>query len=278
MSARRSRPSSAPRLVGVIHLPPLPGSPRAEVRRGAAALTDAIVEGVRRDADALVRARFDAVVVENFGDAPFEPGTVPPITVAAMTRCVTAVRERAGEALPVGVNVLRNDVRSALGIAAVTGAAFVRVNVHVGAVVADQGLIEGRAHETMRLRGAWGAGAVAVWADVDVKHAAPLAPRPVAEVAKDAALRGLADALLVTGQATGAAVDDEVLRAVRGAVDVPVLVASGATPDDLPRLRELGAHGVIVGSWLRAGGRAGGAVDAKRAAAFAAKFRRAFRS
>lgn len=274
MSARRAGAGTVPRLVGVIHLPPLPGSPRCDLRRSAAASVDAIVAGVRRDVDALARARFDAVVVENFGDAPFEPGAVPPITVAAMTRCVTAARER--ERLMVGVNVLRNDVRSALGVAAATGAGFVRANVHVGAVVADQGLIEGRAHETMRARAAWGASSVAVWADVDVKHAAPLAPRSVAEVAKDATLRGLADAVLVTGEATGAAVDDEVLRAVHGAVDVPVLVASGATPDDLPRLRELGAHGVIVGSWLRRGGRAGGPIDAKRAAAFARAFRAAF--
>ncbi len=265
------------RLIGVIHLPPLVGAPRADLRRGAAAWMTRVVEGVRRDIDALVRARFDAVVVENFGDAPFEPGAVSPITVAAMTTCVRAAVETSKDRLGVGVNVLRNDVRGALAIAAATGARFVRVNVHVGAVVADQGLIEGRAHETMRLRAAWGARDVAVWADVDVKHAAPLGKRPVADVTKDAVLRGLADAVIVTGAATGAAVDETKLRAVRDATTAPIYIGSGATPDELARLRDQGADGVIVGSWLRRGGKAGGPIDAVRAKSFASAFRRVFR-
>lgn len=259
-------------LVGVIHLPALPGSPRADRRKGA---MSRIVEGVRRDLAALARAKYDAVILENFGDAPFEPGAVSPITVAAMTTCVRVATEDGR--LAVGVNVLRNDVRSALAIAAATEAAFVRVNVHVGAVVADQGIIEGRAHETMRERAYWSATNVQVWADVDVKHAAPLGKRPVAEVTKDAVLRGLADAVLVTGAATGARVDGDALAAVRAATNVPIYVASGAVPDDLPRLRKLGADGVIVGSYLRRGGKAGGPIDAARAASFATSFRRAFK-
>lgn len=256
-------------LVGVIHLPPLPGSPRHKLAMAR------IVEGVRKDIDILARARFDAVVLENFGDAPFEPGSVSPITVAAMSVCVAAATNDGR--LAVGVNVLRNDVRSALAIAAATEAAFVRVNVHVGAVVADQGIIQGRAHETMRERAAWRAGRVQVWADVDVKHAAPLGKRPVEEVTKDAVLRGLADAVLVTGAATGAKVDGDALAGMRSATTAPIYVASGAVPDDLPRLAELGATGVIVGSYLRKGSRPGGPIDRARSQAFARTFRRTFR-
>ena len=262
------------KLVGVIHLPALPGSPRVDRRGGVHAAMARIVEGVRRDVDALARAKYDAVVVENFGDAPFEPGSVSPITIAALTTCVRAACDDGR--IEVGVNVLRNDVRSALAIAAASGAAFVRVNVHVGAVVADQGIIEGRAHETMRERVAWNAEKIAVWADVDVKHAAPLGPRPVEEVTKDAVLRGLADAVLVTGAATGAKVDGDALKRVRSATRAPIYVASGAVPEDLARLRGLGADGVIVGSWLRRGGKPGGAIERERAGAFAKAFRRVF--
>ena len=260
-------------LVGVIHLPPLPGSPRVDRRGGVHATMARLIDGVRRDVAALSRAKYDAVIIENFGDAPFEPGAVAPITVAAMTACVRAACDDGR--LAVGVNVLRNDVRSALAIAAASCASFVRVNVHVGAVVADQGVIEGRAHETMRDRTAWNASSIEVWADVDVKHAAPLGPRPVEEVTKDAVLRGLAAAVLVTGAATGAMVDSGALKRVRAATNTPVYVASGAVPDDLARLNELGADGVIVGSWLRRGGKAGGPIDPARAAAFAKAFRKA---
>ena len=77
--------------------------------------------------------------------------------------------------LPVGVNILRNDVAGAVAIAAATGARFVRANVYVGASLTDQGLIEGAADAVQALIRRLGA-PVAVWADVDVnlKHAVPV--------------------------------------------------------------------------------------------------------
>jgi membrane complex biogenesis BtpA family protein len=179
--------SELPRLVGVIHLRPLPGSPRY------GGDLSSVVASAARDAEALANAGFDGVVVENYGDAPFEPGAVAPVTVAAMTRCALAVRV-AAPTLALGVNVLRNDAESALAIAVATGAAFVRVNVHSGARVTDQGVIEGRAHATLRLRKALGAEAVALFCDVDVKHSAPLARRPIVEEALELTERGGADA------------------------------------------------------------------------------------
>lgn len=256
-------------LVGVIHLPALPGSPRSKLSAiecaGAAAA----------DAATLAEAGFDSIIVENFGDAPFFTARVPPITIAAMTACALAVRAAAPDP-QMGINVLRNDGESAIAIAHATGAAFVRINVHTGARVTDQGIIQGDAASTLRLRSALGAD-VAIWADVDVKHSAPLGPpRPIAQEVEDTTKRALASAVLVTGDGTGKSVDVEKLAAVKkAAAGVPVLVASGATIETLPYLR---AHcdGIIVGSALRQGGIPGGAVNADLARAFADAYRRAF--
>ncbi len=255
-------------LVGVVHLPPLPGSPRSAV-----SVAD-IAASAARDARVLAAAGFDRVMIENFGDAPFFADRVPPVTVSAMTACALAVRKACPD-LPLGVNVLRNDADSALAIAAVVGATCIRVNVHTAARVTDQGLVEGRAAETLRSRRALGAEGVAIWADVDVKHSAPLAPRDVGREADDLVVRGLADAVLVTGEGTGRGVDLAKLGRVREAVaSTPVLVASGATVDSLGELAGL-CDGVIVGSALRAGGIAGGPIDPDRASQFATAFRRA---
>ncbi len=264
------------RLVGVIHLPPLPGSPRsalscADVARAAA-----------KDARALADAGFDLAMIENFGDVPFFPSEVPPVTVSAMTACAVAVRE-ACPGIAIGINVLRNDARAALAIAAAVGAACIRVNVHTGARVTDQGIVEGHAAETLRERRALGADTVAIWADVNVKHSAALAPRDVGQEAEDLVRRALADAVLVTGWGTGKGVDEAELRRVReaiggggGGAGAPlVLVASGVTVDSIPRVAPL-CDGVIVGSALRTDGVAGGAIDPRQAAAFASAFRRAF--
>ncbi len=258
-----TRPA-VPSLVGVIHLPPLPGSPGW---RGDLA---AVAEASAADARALAAAGFDAIVVENFGDAPFEPGIVPAVTVAAMTRCALAVRE-AAPALGLGINVLRNDALAALSIAVAVGASFIRVNVHIGARVTDQGLIEGRAHETLRVRRALGADHVLLLCDVDVKHSAPLGPRPIDEEAHDLVERAFADAVLVTGSGTGRGAARQDLERVVTAVRAPVLVASGVTEATLADLDR--AHGVIVGSSLREGGVAGGPIDPARADAFARAFR-----
>lgn len=187
----------------------------------------------------------DALIVENFGDVPFRKGAVGPETIAAMTIAVAAAID--ASQLAVGVNVLRNDVEAAVAVAAAAGGAFVRANVYVGAAVTDQGIIEGRAEEVQALIRRLAA-PVAVWADIDVKHAAPLAARPSGELAVDAVERGLAAAVIVTGAGTGQPVNLDDVRAVRAAVPAtPVYIGSGATVESLPRLLELG-DGVIVGT------------------------------
>ena len=162
----------------------------------------------------------------------------------------SAVRARFGDALSIGVNILRNDARSALGAAAACGADFIRVNVHVGAAWTDQGLIEGRAHETLRYRRELGAERVRIAADVLVKHAAPAGVTDIQEVARETAWRGGADVLIVTGSRTGGVTDLKQVERVRAAVaDRPIWVGSGVTPGNLTAVRKL-ADGAIVGTWL----------------------------
>ncbi|WP_101297619.1 BtpA/SgcQ family protein [Halegenticoccus soli] len=252
-------------VIGMVHLLPLPGSPRFDGDR------ERIRERAVRDAEALESGGVDAVAVENFGDAPFYPDDVPKHVVASMTGHVAAVADAAD--LPVGVNVLRNDAEAALSVAAATGADFVRVNVHTGARVTDQGVVEGRAHETMRLRERLEAD-VRVLADVDVKHSAPLAPRGAAETVAETIDRGLADGIIASGAGTGRAVDLDRLEAIAARRDeldseAPVFVGSGATPETVADLLAV-ADGVVVGTALKEGGETTNPVDADRVARFVA--------
>jgi membrane complex biogenesis BtpA family protein len=235
-----------PILLGVVHLAPLPGSPRWQPGSMPKVIASAV-----RDAERLLEAGLDGFVVENFGDNPFHKGPVPAHTIAAMTAVSLALPRT--DAI-VGINVLRNDAAGALAIASATDADFIRVNVHVGAMVTDQGLIEGQAANTMRLRYHLGSN-VAVLADVAVKHAQPLATGfDLRESAKETVGRGLADALIVTGSATGAPVNTETLTDVAAAAnDHPVFVGSGVTANTIgPLLTD--AHGVIVGTATKENG------------------------
>jgi len=249
------REAIAPAAVGMIHLSALPGSPNwsGDLER--------VRQRALTDAQSLRDGGLRAVMIENYHDVPFHPDAVPAETVAAMTQLIGDVR-RAMPDLKVGVNVLRNDVASALAVAVATGAHFVRVNVHVGAAVSDQGPIVGQAWHTLRKRRELGADRpdsyVAILADVRVKHARPMVQRPLAEEAQDLRLRGLADAIIVTGVATGAGADPADVLAVRDALpDCPLLVGSGVTTESVGRFVPA-ADGCIIGSSLQEPDPAGG--------------------
>ncbi len=245
-----------PIVLGMVHLQALPGAPDF-----AGDLT-AVRDAALRDARSLADGGIDAVLVENYWDAPFFPGSVPPETVAQMTAIVAAIRE--GVAAPVGVNVLRNDGCAALAVAQATGAAFIRVNVLTGARLTDQGIVHGIAHELLRLRSRLGADSIRILADVNVKHSAPLAPYDTVQEVEDALERGGADAVIVSGSGTGKTIDATELHAVRQASGgAPVLVGSGVDADSLPRLAA-DADGFIVGTALKVEGAIAAPVDPER--------------
>lgn len=251
-------PDGSP-VIGMVHLLPLPGAP------AWGGSMDAVVDRARADAAALADAGFHGLIVENYADVPFFADSVPPETVAALTVVASAVVEETD--LPVGVNVLRNDARSALAIAAAVGARFIRVNVHTGSMWTDQGLVEGRAAETVRAREALDAD-VAILADVHVKHAVPPAGSTLAGSAADAWHRGMADGLIVSGRGTGGYTEPTDVETVRLSVPgAPVLVGSGVTSATVRSF--LGtSDGVIVGSAVMREGRAGAGVAPERARAF----------
>jgi len=249
-----------PLLVGVVHLHALPGAPHHDPGGGLAA----VLQAARADAEAYAAGGADALVIENFGDVPFHARRVPPETVAALALAVDAVGGAAPE-LPLGVNVLRNDARAGLGLCAATAASFLRVNVHVGAMVTDQGLVEGEAATTARERTRLCPDAVLL-ADVHVKHAAPLAPRPIAEEAWEALFRGGADLVVVSGTRTGAKPATAELAAVARSVGAErVLVGSGLREENASELLTH-ARGAIAGTACKEGGRLEAPVEAARVA------------
>jgi membrane complex biogenesis BtpA family protein len=222
-----------------------------------------VIERAVADARALAEGGCDALLVENFGDLPFHVEHVAPETVAAMALAVAEVR-RVASALAVGVNVLRNDARAALGLCASVGASFLRVNVHTGVAATDQGLVQGRAAETLRERARLAPHA-SILADVHVKHGTPLGAQPIGEAARDAVLRGLADAVIVSGVATGSPPGRADLEAVREALGgQTVLVGSGVDETNAAELLAL-ADGAIVGTSLKRDGRIDQPVDVERA-------------
>lgn len=228
--------------VGVIHLLPLPTSPRWQGDLAS------VIARAEQEATALAAGGVHGLIVENFFDAPFPKSEVDPAVVSAMTVVVQRLAQLVP--LPIGINVLRNDAKSAIAIAACTGARFIRVNVLTGVMATDQGFIEGVAHDLLRYRRELGTD-VKIFADVLVKHAQPVGEPDIATAVQETLQRGLADAVILSGSMTGSPPSLDELRLARTAAgDAPILIGSGANWENIPRLIQF-TDGVIVSSSLK---------------------------
>jgi hypothetical protein len=252
-------------LIGMIHCPPLPGSPRY---RGAT--MEEICTACLRDADHLVTGGMHGLIVENHGDIPFaKPQDIGPETSACLSVITDRVRRATG--VPLGVNVLANAPLPAFAVAVAGGADFIRVNQWANAYVANEGFMEGRAAEALRYRGLLRAERVRVFADVHVKHGshAITADRSIPELARDVAFFD-ADGVIATGQRTGNAATMEEIEEIGSATHLPLLVGSGVTEDNIVAILAR-TNGVIVASSLKEGGVWWNPVDPARVRSFTAR-------
>ncbi len=227
-------------IIGVIHLKPLPGSPCY------CSFEDAMGSALQ-DARALAEGGVDAIIIENYGDKPFMK-EVGKETVAAMTAIALEVKREVG--VPIGLNVLRNDAFAALAIAKAVKADFVRINQLFFSSLSSEGWIDGKAGEVMRYKKAIDCNAM-VFADIAVKHAYHFIS--IEEYVENAE-RSLADALIVTGSATGRPVSIDDLKKVKSLAKMPVLAGSGVNPDNIGEVLRY-ADGVIVGTYFKKNGR-----------------------
>ena len=250
-------------VVAMVHLPALPGSPRASLSPRE------IARHAVEEARALAAAGFDAILIENMHDAPYLLREVGEETVAAFTRAACEVR--AAVDVPVGVQVLAGANRAALSVALAAECSFIRAEGFVFASVADEGLIaEADAGPLLRYRRSLGAVAerIAIFCDIKKKHSshAITGDTSIGEHAHAAEFFG-ADGVIVTGTATGVAAPTADLAAARASCSLPILAGSGATASNV---REMLAacDAVIVGSALKTDGNWWNPLDSARIDAF----------
>jgi membrane complex biogenesis BtpA family protein len=256
-------------IIGVVHLLPLPTSPRW------GGSLKAVIDRAEREATALASGGVDGIIIENFFDAPFPKTCVDPAVVSAMSIVVQRLMNLV--TLPIGINVLRNDAHSAMAIASCVEAHFIRVNVLSGVMATDQGLIEGRAHELLRYRRELGSD-VKILADVLVKHARPLGSPNLTTAVQETLERGLADGIILSGWATGSPPSLEDLELASAAANgSPVFIGSGASWENIPSLIQA-ANGVIVASSLKRKGQIDQPIDPIRVSQFVEAMQRSLAS
>jgi len=245
-------------IIGMVHLMPLPGSPAYEGWD-----MNVIVENALRDAKVLVENGVNGLIVENMWDLPYFVGkNVPPEEIAAHAVAAREVVKSVN--VPVGITVIHNGGRVALGIAKAAGAKFIRVCLYTGAMVWDTGEFDhGNAAELMRLRKALYAEDIKFFADVYKKHAVMF---PGIDPKTHATWTDfyMADAVIVTGRMTGSPPDPKLVKEVKEVVgETPVLIGSGLNPENAKQLLKY-ADGAIVGTYFKVKGLTQNPVDPGR--------------
>ncbi len=228
-----------PVIIAALHLPPLPAS-----HHPGAQSVDRVVSSALRNAEKAVRAGISTLYYQDLGDFPISPEPQPH-TVAIMSVVGSALR-REFPSLNLGLCMMSHGAKEPLAIAQAISAQFVRIKVFVGTMVKAEGLVEGCAYEAIQYRSHIHAEDVKILADVYDRTGQPLGRMPLVDEARQAAVFGRADGLILTGLSF-----DEsrtMLREVRQAnFDVPLFLGGGANAENVAEILKF-ADGVIVSS------------------------------
>jgi uncharacterized protein len=244
-------------IIGMVHLRPLPGSPRYDNN------LNEIYAQAKWEAQALSDAGADGLIVENLGDEPYRVGEPTPVQFALMAAITRQVQQNVS--IPVGVNVQFNAWQAEIAIAHACQADFVRVEVFVDTVISAQGIVHPCSAQITRYRKELNAN-VALFADIQTKYTTNIVSQPLTQSAIDARNAG-ADALIVTGAATGAATPLDAVSEVKSVISLPVLVGSGTNIQNVEQVLSI-ADGAIVGSALKEGRNAENCISSDETQAF----------
>ena len=249
-------------IIGMIHVDPLPGTPKFK------GTMPEVIKKAKAEAKLYQEAGIDMLAIENMHDVPFDRNVGPEIT-AAMAVVGYEVKNVTG--LRCGIQILAAANKQALGAAQAAGLDFVRAEGFVFGHVADEGYIDGCAADILPYRRHIGADDILVLADIKKKHSshAITADVDIVETAH-AAEFFLSDGVIVTGVATGTEASLEELQQVKNAVDIPVLVGSGVTTQNVERYLAV-ADALIVGSYFKYDGHWAKGVEVERVITFMEK-------
>lgn len=236
-------PSVKPCVIGMVHFSALDGY--ADCPGKEEVLRRAIF-----DLEILLAGGVDAVMFENnFDDPKYEK--LPPAAAAHFSELVGALVARTN--VPWGISALWNDYELGFALCAQHGGVMVRVPVFVDSVETTYGNFFADPARVLTARKNLGAENVALLADVQVKHARMLEPRPLADSVA-AAVEAGADGIIITGKWTGdppQPADCELAKSV-AAGRAAILTGSGMTAENVAGFAPF-LDGLIVGTAFKEG-------------------------
>jgi hypothetical protein len=247
-------------IIGMIHLPPLPGSFNYQ-----GASLEAIKEYALSDAQKLAEAQFDGFLLQNANDRP--PSLeICPEKVAYMSVIGAAIHQKYPQ-IPIGVSVTWEVPKAAIAVAHAIGGSFVRLqHVYTGVAVTPYGLVQGCCYEATQFLKYLDAQNIRILADIYNPYIVPLGGLSIPELALFALINGQANVLVVTGRTLEDT--EETIKAIKKlSPQAKIYSGGGCTPENIKKVLEF-ADGVIVGRALKEGGRVWDPINLDKAKRF----------
>ncbi len=234
-------------IIGMVHVDALPGTPNNKY-----SITQIISKAVQ-EAILYEQNGLDAIILENMHDVPYLNRKVGPEITASMTVIANEVTKNT--TIPCGVQILAGANKEALAVAQASGCEFIRVEGFVYSHIADEGLMNACAGELMRFRKLIGAEDITVFADIKKKHSSHsiTSDLDITDFA-EACKFFLSDGIIITGRSTSEEADIEELKRVCKTSDLPILIGSGITLDNIEKYWNY-ANGFIIGSYFKEDGK-----------------------
>jgi hypothetical protein len=247
-------------IIGMLHLPPLPGS----YSYTGQPLED-IVACTVREADILAAAGFDGLLMQNAGDRPASL-EVCPEKVAYMSVIGAAVR-RAVPHLPLGVNVCWNVPKATIAVCHAAGGSFIRLeHVYIGMAITAHGPVSGCAFEATQFLKLLDARQIQIFADVYETHSVPIGRVPIEQAARQATGACQAHAVIITGSTFAASM--AMIQAIKtSSPAIQVVLGGGSDPKNVAQALQI-ADGIIVGRSLKTPPETMASIDAAKAQAY----------
>ncbi|KAH8390745.1 hypothetical protein KR215_001668 [Drosophila sulfurigaster] len=238
------------KIIGMIHVNALPGTPRYAYRDW-----EKTIEKAKHEAELYKQHQVDGVLIENMHDVPYvRDQKIGAETVACMTRLSQAVRSIIPLKIPCGVQVLACGNKHALAVAKASELQFIRAEGYVFGHIGDEGYTDSCAGELLRYRKKIDAEDVLVFTDLKKKHSSHAITADVSLLeTAHAAEFFLTDGIIITGTATGKAASAEDLDELAGKLKVPLIIGSGVTKDNIEEYFNK-ADAVIIGSHFKHNG------------------------
>lgn len=232
-------------VIGMCHLPALPGDPGYDRIGGMAR----IIDHARREVSSLQQGGVDGILISNEFSLPYLT-KAEPVTAIAMARVIGEISSELD--VPFGVNVLWDGVAS-IDLAVSTGASFVR-EVFTGVYASDFGVWNTDVGNAARHRRRVDAEDVRLLYNIVPEAAKYLADRDLSQLTRSTVFNGAPDGLCVSGLTAGAGTDTSALKVVKEhAGKVPVFVNTGVRPETVTESLDF-ADAAIVGTWFKKNG------------------------